>query len=93
MDRTQRNRVYTCSWPLDKRYNSSLWQALLEPYNYIGDVPGKEIRTRLIEAFNVWLQVPEDRLATIARIVRMLHTASLMYAAAVISGLEHGILT
>ncbi|EJD49068.1 terpenoid synthase [Auricularia subglabra TFB-10046 SS5] len=52
--------------------------ALLEPYHYIGDVPGKEIRTKLIEAFNVWLQVPDDRLATIARIVRMLHTASLI---------------
>ncbi|KZV98872.1 terpenoid synthase [Exidia glandulosa HHB12029] len=52
--------------------------ALLEPYQYITSVPGKEIRTKLIEAFNVWLQVPQDRLDIIARIVRMLHTASLI---------------
>lgn len=52
--------------------------ALLEPYNYIADSGGKEIRTKLIEAFNLWLDVPESDLSTIRRVVRMLHNASLM---------------
>jgi len=52
--------------------------ALLEPYTYISSVPGKEIRTKLIEAFNIWLKVPEERLAIISKVVRMLHSASLL---------------
>lgn len=53
-------------------------QILLEPFTYISANPGKEIRTKLIDAFNVWLQVPETDLELIRRIVRMLHNASLL---------------
>jgi geranylgeranyl diphosphate synthase type 3 len=52
--------------------------ALLEPYHYIADSGGKEVRTKLIEAFNIWLDVPESDLAIIRRVVRMLHNASLL---------------
>jgi geranylgeranyl diphosphate synthase type 3 len=55
-------------------------QALLEPFTYITSNPGKEMRTHLIEAFNLWLNVPPEKLKVIARIVNMLHAASLMYA-------------
>ncbi|WWD15635.1 hypothetical protein CI109_100057 [Kwoniella shandongensis] len=51
---------------------------LLEPYTYISANPGKEIRTKLIEAFNLWLHVPEDDLEIITGVVRMLHNASLL---------------
>lgn len=54
-------------------------QILLEPYNYLSSIPGKEIRSKLIEAFNVWLEVPEEDLGIIKNVVRMLHTASLLY--------------
>lgn len=37
------------------------------------------MRGRLIEAFNLWLNVPQDKTVVIARIVNMLHAASLMY--------------
>jgi geranylgeranyl diphosphate synthase type 3 len=50
----------------------------LEPYTYHSQIPGKEIRSKLIEAFNLWLDVPEDDLEVIKRIVRMLHNASLL---------------
>lgn len=40
--------------------------------------PGKEIRTKLIEAFNLWLEVSEADLEIITRVVRMLHTGSLL---------------
>jgi len=53
-------------------------QILLEPYEYLISIPGKEVRSALIDAFNVWLQVPGENLAMIKRIVQMLHTASLM---------------
>ncbi|KAJ3996196.1 isoprenoid synthase domain-containing protein [Lentinula boryana] len=36
------------------------------------------MRGRLIEAFNAWLNVPQDRITIIAHIVNMLHAASLM---------------
>ncbi|KAI0785846.1 terpenoid synthase [Abortiporus biennis] len=52
--------------------------ALLEPYTHISSVPGKEIRGQMIEAFNQWLKVPEEKLRTIAKVVSMLHTASLL---------------
>ena len=32
----------------------------------------------MIEAFNEWLKVPEAKLAVIARVIRMLHSASLL---------------
>ncbi|KAF4613303.1 hypothetical protein D9613_011203 [Agrocybe pediades] len=55
-----------------------LEQVLLEPFRYITSNPGKEIRGKLIEAFNLWLNVPSEKLQVIAKIVNMLHAASLM---------------
>ncbi|KAF9428600.1 geranylgeranyl pyrophosphate synthetase [Podila epigama] len=52
--------------------------ALLEPYTYIASTPGKEMRTELIESFNLWLKVPPEELAVISKVVRMLHTSSLL---------------
>lgn len=60
------------AWPSDKE------NAILEPYTYLDANPGKEVRTKLIEAFNVWLQVPARKLDAICNVVRMLHTASLL---------------
>ena len=54
------------------------FQALLEPFTHISSVPGKEIRGQMIEAFNAWLHVPEDKLQVITKVVSMLHTASLL---------------
>jgi geranylgeranyl diphosphate synthase type 3 len=36
------------------------------------------VRTKLIDAFNAWLDVPDADLEVIRRIVRMLHNASLL---------------
>ncbi|KAL0565484.1 hypothetical protein V5O48_016542 [Marasmius crinis-equi] len=67
----------------DKLSSSGSWNAqnestLLEPYTFVTSNPGKDMRGRLIEAFNLWLKVPPEKLAVIARIVNMLHSASLM---------------
>jgi len=60
------------------QWNSTYESAILEPYSYLATVPGKEVRTKLIEAFNVWLHVPPERLKIIADVVRMLQNASLL---------------
>ncbi|KAF9957433.1 geranylgeranyl pyrophosphate synthetase [Modicella reniformis] len=52
--------------------------ALLEPYTYVCSNPGKEMRTELIEAFNVWIKVPPVQLVIITKVIKMLHTASLL---------------
>lgn len=61
------------------RLNIGNCQAILEPYTFTTANPGKEVRGKLIDAFNDWLQVPPEQLTTIAKIVNMLHSASLMY--------------
>lgn len=51
---------------------------LLEPYDYICQVKGKEIRVKLIEAFNDWLKIPHDKKEEVQVITQMLHNASLL---------------
>ena len=55
-------------------------QALLEPYRYISSVPGKDVRGKLIDCFQLWLQVDEGGriLSEIKEIVALLHNASLL---------------
>ena len=53
-------------------------KAILEPFQFITSNPGKEIRGKLIEAFNLWLDVPASKFKVISKIVNMLHAASLM---------------
>ncbi|KAL1745802.1 isoprenoid synthase domain-containing protein [Schizophyllum fasciatum] len=62
----------------ESRWTPENEKAVLEPYEYLLSTPGKEFRTQLIEAFNQWLAVPADTLQIIAKIVNMLHSASLM---------------
>ncbi|KAJ3273001.1 geranylgeranyl pyrophosphate synthetase [Terramyces sp. JEL0728] len=51
---------------------------LLAPYEYLVENPGKDFRSKLIAAFNLWLHVPPEKLDQIKEIVAMLHTASLL---------------
>ncbi|ELR04160.1 hypothetical protein GMDG_06588 [Pseudogymnoascus destructans 20631-21] len=51
---------------------------LTGPYDYLDSHPGKDIRSRLIGAFDAWLHVPAPALAIITKVVGMLHTASLL---------------
>ncbi|OCH93464.1 terpenoid synthase, partial [Obba rivulosa] len=52
--------------------------ALLEPFEHINSIPGKEIRGQMIDSFNKWLKVPSEKLGVISKVVSMLHTASLL---------------
>lgn len=52
--------------------------AVLEPYTYLFENPGKDIRSTLIVAFNHWIGLDEDKLSVVQEVVEKLHTASLL---------------
>ena len=54
-------------------------QRILESYNYLLNVPGKNIRGMLIDVFQLWLNIPQEKLDIIREIITSLHTSSLMY--------------
>ncbi|KAG2151399.1 farnesyltranstransferase [Suillus clintonianus] len=63
--------------------SSSTWteaqeSALLEPYTYITANPGKKVTDKFVEGFNLWLNVPKDKLMVVNRVVDLLHNASLL---------------
>ena len=52
--------------------------SILEPFAYISETPGKDVRGALIDAFNVWLKIPPEKAAQIKSIISRLHNASLL---------------
>lgn len=48
------------------------------PFDYATSHPGKDFRSLLIGAFNAWLEVPQESLGVITRVVGMLHESSLL---------------
>jgi geranylgeranyl diphosphate synthase, type III len=53
-------------------------EKILEPFRYLLQNPGKDVRGALIDCFQEWLGVPEEALATIKDIIATLHNASLL---------------
>lgn len=52
---------------------------LLEAFHYVNSVPGKDVRGKLIDCFQLWLKVESpDTLCTIKEIVADLHNSSLL---------------
>jgi len=50
-----------------------------EPFDYlVENTKGKNIRGKLIDAFNIWLKVPESEIVIIKEIISKLHNASLL---------------
>ncbi|KAJ7100598.1 isoprenoid synthase domain-containing protein [Mycena belliarum] len=62
----------------DSPWSAKDEMAVLEPFTYVTSNPGKDIRTQLMAAFNVWINVPKDKLQLVAKVINMLHNASLM---------------
>ncbi|XP_054163808.1 geranylgeranyl pyrophosphate synthase-like [Oppia nitens] len=58
--------------------NDYINEILLEPYNYLLQSSGKQIRTKLMTAFNYWLKIPDDYLKVVQEIIEMLHNSSLL---------------
>ncbi|KAI0965489.1 geranylgeranyl pyrophosphate synthetase [Xylaria arbuscula] len=61
-----------------KTWTEKKEETVMGPFNYLLSQPGKDIRTKLISAFNLWLNVPKETLDIISNIVAMLHTSSLL---------------
>lgn len=53
-------------------------EILLQPFTYILQIPGKQIRAKLAHAFNYWLKIPKDKLQAVGDITQMLHNSSLL---------------
>ena len=51
---------------------------LLEPFTYLLRKKGKDIRPKLLKAFNIWLKVPDEKVKLIGDIIQMLHNSSLL---------------
>jgi len=64
--------------PYSKSNSREQDSILLEPYSHLLSVPGKNIRSKLMSAFHIWLKVPDEKLKAIDELVQMLHNASLL---------------
>lgn len=62
----------------DKSSQQDQDEILLQPFVYIQQIPGKQIRSKLALAFNHWLEIPLEKLNLIGEIVQMLHNSSLL---------------
>ncbi|CAO1304618.1 unnamed protein product [Diamesa hyperborea] len=62
----------------DKSKQAEQDKTLLQPFVYIQQIPGKQVRSKLGLAFNHWLNVPLEKLSAISEIVQMLHNSSLL---------------
>lgn len=68
---------------LNKLLNTPAWtteqeKIIEEPYLYICKQSGKELRTLLINTFNIFYQIPQTQLDKITRIIEVLHNSSLL---------------
>mmetsp|Transcript_17554 Transcript_17554/g.36567 ORF Transcript_17554/g.36567 Transcript_17554/m.36567 type:complete len:368 (-) Transcript_17554:105-1208(-) len=61
------------------RRHHSVDKQLMEPYHYINAVPGKDVRGKLIDCFQLWFRVESaDVLNEVKAIIADLHNASLL---------------
>lgn len=50
----------------------------LEPFRYLSGIPGKDVRGSLIDCFQEWLKISEEKIVIIKDIIASLHNASLL---------------
>ncbi|KAK3331321.1 isoprenoid synthase domain-containing protein, partial [Apodospora peruviana] len=65
----------TLKLPDEERLDHKLVNA---PFGYLASLPSKGVRGTLIDALNVWCDLPEATLSAIKKVIDKLHTASLM---------------
>lgn len=54
-------------------------QIALEPFEYLSESKGKGVRSKFVDAFNIWLKVPDDAVRAVKEAAEQLHMASLLY--------------
>ncbi len=63
---------------LDSSSVHTVDKSMLDPFIYLSQIPGKDIRGRLVDCFQIWLQIPTDKVVIVKEIVGGLHNASLL---------------
>jgi len=53
-------------------------KSLLESFTYTVGLGGKQVRSALVDGFNIWLKLDQDQISKVKEIGEALHTASLM---------------
>ena len=64
--------------PYTKHNTKEQDNLLLEPFLYLIRHPGKNVRKKLLAAFNTWMNVDQEKLQKIGDLIQMLHNASLL---------------
>lgn len=64
--------------PFSKSNDENQDKLLLEPMLYLLQVPGKNVRKKLLSSFNIWTKVAPEKVLAIGELVQMLHNASLL---------------
>ncbi|KXJ85135.1 geranylgeranyl diphosphate synthase [Microdochium bolleyi] len=59
-------------------WSDSKEEVLRGPFDYLYSRPGKETRKHILNALNRWLNIPQQSLDIITKVVDLLHTASLL---------------
>lgn len=80
---SKRGRPASLTTPPDTPPNSQKTPKLddtpvLAPCTYISSLPSKGFRSALMEALDIWLQVPGQTMQTVKRTIDMLHNSSLI---------------
>ncbi|KAH3673494.1 hypothetical protein WICMUC_003600 [Wickerhamomyces mucosus] len=60
------------------KWSSSNEHIIKGPYNYLKSIPGKQMRSQLIELFNTVLKINPSKLSIISKCIEILHTSSLL---------------
>ncbi|KAI9152359.1 Geranylgeranyl pyrophosphate synthase atmG [Paramyrothecium foliicola] len=74
----QEAQMATQSVTMSTKLDAKDEEIISAPLTYLLELPGKDIRSKMMLAFNQWLQIPDDKLNVIQRIVMLLHNASLL---------------
>lgn len=72
-------RLRDCSKLTKNHISMDRDQLLLEPFEYLMSNPGKDFRSTMIAAFDLWIKVPVIEKDIIKQVIAMLHTSSLLY--------------
>lgn len=62
----------------DDESKLAMLKILLEPCQYIAQLPIQQLPSKFIKAFNLWMNIPEEKLSIIEDLMEMLHSASLL---------------
>jgi geranylgeranyl diphosphate synthase type 3 len=70
--------AFTTKVPFSKSNGEEQDKLLLQPMLYLLQVHGKNVRKKLLHAFNLWTKVDVEKVQEIGELVQMLHNASLL---------------